>query len=98
MNVLRARVLGSSAFVSFCLALFLLVLGLLGRQTEKRVITLQSEFNDLQTEINRGMISQRTAEGIVNDLIPMASTKPEVENVLMRHGIYPNKKPSPGRP
>ncbi len=78
--------LGSSA-TSLILALLLVVLGFYRAHLESGVVAQQEALAKVQADVNRGMVSLRTANSIVQDLAQISANKPEVQALLARYGV-----------
>lgn len=72
-------------------------LGFYNHHLETRVAIKQAEINQLRSEIERGAVSQRYAQGILQDLIGLG-TKPDVQAMLARYNVSAGTKKTSNSP
>jgi len=65
----------------------LFTLHLLNQRAESNLIANQTKLARQQEEMNRGEVSRRVIQNLVQDLSGLAGQKSEVQNMLARYGI-----------
>jgi hypothetical protein len=63
---------------------------------QKRQNEIQSEIQNRQAEVNKGVVSDRVGGAIVQDLASVALKNPKVKDLLAKHGYNVTAAPSPG--
>ncbi len=73
----------------FSLVAALAVVGLAStrRYLEWRMASDQARLALLQEEVNRGVMSRQVSANILQDLAPLAHSRPDLQNVLARYGV-----------
>jgi hypothetical protein len=72
---------------SLLLGLTLLGLHLQNDRVEAEAVKAQTDLLRIQEELNRGELSRRVLQNVVQDLTATAGQKPEVQYIMTRYGV-----------
>ena len=92
----RYLALFALSILGVILASTLIFLSIANRKREIRLITKQTELNQLQIEINRGVIAQQLVQNLTQELHPLIAQKPEIQALLNRYNAsHPKNSSNP---
>lgn len=92
----RNTLLSISAALGLALSFMMAGLRIYNGYMDQKLVSSQMELNSLQAEIHRGQLSQRLLQNLINELAPLAATKPELQSLLARYNITLSKPTSTG--
>jgi hypothetical protein len=87
MNRAQQLLILICAVISFGLGAALLILHVSNQNAENKLMDAQGKLAKIQEDLNRGEVSRRLVQNIVNDLSTMSASKAEVQSMLARYGI-----------
>jgi hypothetical protein len=94
MTIGQFKIVLAATSLSLFLALFVSVTGLYNRHLEQVINKKVAEANTLQAEINKGELSQKLAQNIIQDLANISANKPDIQGLLARYGVTLSKPPA----
>jgi hypothetical protein len=87
MTLSQHRWLVTVSLFALVAALAVVALASFRRYLEWRLVSDQAQLAILQEEVNRGVMSRQVSLNILQDLAPLAHSRPDLQDVLARYGV-----------
>jgi hypothetical protein len=87
------KIMGFMVIVGCILVIVFIGFRIENSRIKARVTTKQNEYRAIQDQVRVGMVSQKLAETLVQELTPLSEQKAEIKDLLIRYGVPLSQKP-----